>query len=239
MEILAIIPARGGSKGVPRKNILDLNGHPLIAYSIACAIQSDLVNRVVCSTDSNEIANIAINYGAETPFIRPPEISNDVSTDLDVFTHALNWLADQESYMPDLVVQLRPTSPLRTVEMIKNGVDLILSDEKTSSIRAVSYPDHTPYKMWNIDMNGYLDPLLTIQGNSEPYNTQRQLLPMVYAQTGTLEIIKPSTILEGKSMTGDNIKPLIIDNKYFVDIDTIESFILAGILLKKLDCIIP
>ena len=107
-EVLAIIPARGGSKGIPRKNIRSFAGHPLIAYSIAAAKQSQTVTRVIVSTDDEEIAAVARQYGAETPFLRPAELAEDTTLDLPVFQHALNWLAEHENYHPQLVIQLRP-----------------------------------------------------------------------------------------------------------------------------------
>jgi len=112
-KVLALVPARGGSKGIPRKNIRDFAGHPLIAYSIAAGLHAALVNRVIVSTDDEEIAEVARQYGAEAPFLRPAEFAQDQSLDLPVFQHALEWLAEKENYHPDVVVQLRPTSPVR------------------------------------------------------------------------------------------------------------------------------
>jgi hypothetical protein len=112
-EVLAVIPARGGSKGIPRKNIRDFAGYPLIAYSIAAGLQSELVTRTIVSTDDEEIAQVARQWGAEVPFLRPDEIAQDQTLDLPVFQHALAWLAEHEDYHPDVVVQLRPTSPVR------------------------------------------------------------------------------------------------------------------------------
>ena len=117
-EILAIIPARGGSKGIPRKNIRDFAGYPLIAWSIAAAKQSELVTRVIVSTDDEEIASVARECGAETPFLRPPEFAQDNTTDLPVFEHALQWLEEHENYQPEIVIQLRPTSPVRPRGMV-------------------------------------------------------------------------------------------------------------------------
>lgn len=237
MKILSIIPARGGSKGLPKKNILPLNGHPLIAYSIKASMSEHKINRTICSTDSEEIAEVAKKYGAEVPFLRPAEISIDTSTDLENFNYTLNWLKKEEGYTPDLIVQLRPTSPLRKKSFISDAIDLINSDTKIDSVRAISYPDHTPYKMWELDNNGYLKPILFLKNNPEPFNTQRQLLPTIYAQTGTIEVIKTNTILKKKSVTGNIIKPLFIDQKYFIDIDDEASFFLAEYMMKKIDCI--
>src|SRR4029079_13968109 len=113
-EILALIPARGGSKGIPRKNIRTFAGYPLIAWSIAAAKQASCVTRIIVSTDDEEISSVARQFGAETPFLRPSELAQDQTTDLPVFEQALDWLRDNESYKPDITVQLRPTSPIRT-----------------------------------------------------------------------------------------------------------------------------
>src|SRR5215217_5248674 len=112
-EILALIPARGGSKGIPRKNIRHFAGYPLIAWSIAAAKQSEFIMRVIVSTDDEVIAAMARECGAETPFLRPAEFAQDKTTDLPVFEHALNWLGENEGYHPEMVIQLRPTSPIR------------------------------------------------------------------------------------------------------------------------------
>lgn len=237
MKILSIIPARGGSKGLPKKNILLLNGHPLIAYSIKASINEKKINRTICSTDSEEIAEIAQKYGAEVPFLRPAEISMDTSTDLENFNYTLDRLKKEEGYIPDIIVQLRPTSPLRKKSFISDAIDLLTSDDKADSVRAISYPDHTPYKMWDLDESGYLKPILFLKNNLEPFNTQRQLLPIIYAQTGTIEVIKVNTILKKNSVTGNIIKPLFIDQKYFVDIDDEASFFLAEFMMKRIDCI--
>jgi N-acylneuraminate cytidylyltransferase len=239
MEVLAIIPARGGSKGLPDKNILPLNGHPLIAYSIVAGLKTPKISRVICSTDSNKIAEIARKYGAETPFIRPSEFAQDYSTDFEVFSHALEWLAINEKYVPDIVVQLRPTSPIRFTTDIEKAIESLVSFPEIDSVRAVSEPLTTPYKMWRMNKKEILQPLLNLDNNNEPYNSPRQELPEIWAQTGTLEVIKTSTIKFKKSMTGDNILGLKIDAETYIDIDTINSFSLAEIVMNKINCIKP
>lgn len=125
-EILALIPARGGSKGIPRKNIRLFAGYPLIAWSIAAAKQAELVTRIIVSTDNEEIAEVAREYGAETPFLRPPELAQDKTTDLPVFEHTLKWLEGVEGYRPDIIVQLRPTSPIRPKNMVDDAIRILL-----------------------------------------------------------------------------------------------------------------
>tara|TARA_A100001011_G_scaffold400523_1_gene515894 strand:+ start:15841 stop:16560 length:720 start_codon:yes stop_codon:yes gene_type:complete len=239
MKVLAIIPARKGSKGLKDKNIQMLNGHPLISYSIVAAVKAKKINKIICSTDSKKIALIARRYGAETPFIRPSKYAKDLSTDLEVFTHCLKWLKKTENYTPDLIVHLRPTSPIRFLKDIDKGLKIILKNKSIDSVRSVSDPFTTPYKMWKKNYNGNLVPLLKLKNNNEPYNTARQLLPKIFAQTGTLDITRAATIFKKKSMTGDNIYPLFIKNKHFVDIDNSINLRAAEHVVKITNCIKP
>ena len=134
-EVLAIIPARGGSKSIPRKNIRTFAGYPLIAYSIAAGLEAESISRVIVSTDDEEIAEIAKNYGAEIPFIRPEGLSRDDTPDLPVFQHALEWLKSNENYQPQIVVQLRPTSPFRRKEHINQAVWCLVERPEADSVR--------------------------------------------------------------------------------------------------------
>ena len=219
IKILAIIPARGGSKSLPRKNIRLLHGIPLIAYSIAAGLQAKKVNRVIVSTDDKEIAEIARKWGAEVPFMRPSEIAQDDTTDLPVFQHALKWLFKHENYKPNIIVQLRPTSPLRPLGCVDNAIDILLKN-KADSVRTVIPSGQNPYKMWLLNKKGYMSPLLTVPGISEPYNMPRQKLPSTYWQTGHIDAIRYETIMTGNSMSGKRIFPLVLDPIYAVDIDT-------------------
>ena len=239
MEILAIIPARGGSKGLPGKNIHSLDGHPLLAYSIVAGLKTPEITRVICSTDSADIAKVALDYGAEVPFIRPSELAQDHSNDFEVFSHALKWLKNNEEYVPDIVIQLRPTSTIRFISDIQGAIDSLVNCPEIDAVRAVAEPITTPYKMWTIDKKNFLSPLMTLPENLEPYNTARQELPEIWAQTGTLEVIRASTIVNKKSMTGDKIYPLKIDSNIYIDIDTLNDLLLAEIVMKDIDCVKP
>src|SRR5690349_11136138 len=220
-KVLAIIPARGGSKGIPRKNIRLFAGYPLIAWSLAAAKQSEAVTRVIVSTDDEEIAAVAREYGAETPFLRPAELAQDRSTDLPLFEHALKWLEDVEGYRPEVVVQLRPTSPIRPRGMLDDAIRILLTHPDADCVRGVVPAGQNPYKMWHFDGEGRpLQPLLEVDGIPEPYNAPRQSLPPVYWQTGHIDAIRVSTITQKGSLTGDVIYPLVIDPRYTVDIDT-------------------
>ncbi len=221
MEVLAIIPARGGSKGIPRKNIRLFAGHPLIAWSIAAARQARSVTRLIVSTDDAAIAAVARQYGAEVPFLRPAELAQDQTPDWPVFEHALRWLAEQEGYRPEIVVQLRPTSPIRPPWCVDEAVRILLEHEEADCVRGVVPAGQNPFKMWRIDpQSGRMSPLLTLPGIEEPYNAPRQILPPVFWQTGHIDAIRARTILEKHSMTGDVIYPLLLDARYTVDIDT-------------------
>jgi N-acylneuraminate cytidylyltransferase len=220
-EVLAVVPARGNSKSIPRKNIRPLGGVPLIAYSIAAGLQSQAVTRTIVSTDDEEIAAVARKYGAETPFMRPEEFSRDETLDFPVFKHALEWLVEHEDYHPDVLIQLRPTSPFRPPDLLDQAVQLLLDHPQADSVRGVVPSGQNPYKMWSVNPDGSMSPILTVAGVKEAFNAPRQQLPDTYWQTGHVDAIRPRAILEKNSMSGDVILPLFIDPAYTVDIDTL------------------
>jgi len=222
---LAIIPARGGSKGIPRKNIRDFAGYPLIAYSIAAGQQARSVTRVIVSTDDPEIAAVAGEWGAETPFLRPAEFAQDNSTDLPLFEHALRWLALNEAYHPDVVVQLRPTSPIRPRDCVDRAVGILLAHKDADSVRGVVPAGQNPHKMWRLSgEDAPMKNLLDVPGIEEPYNAPRQSLPPIHWQTGHIDAVRAATILEKHSMSGSRVYPLIIDPRYTVDIDNLNDW---------------
>ncbi|MGB8982443.1 MAG: acylneuraminate cytidylyltransferase [Anaerolineales bacterium] len=224
-ETLALIPARGGSKGIPRKNIRSFAGYPLIAWSIAAAKQAQCVTRVIVSTDDPEIAAVARAHGAETPFLRPAELSQDNTTDLPVFEHALAWLAEHEGYRPEVLIQLRPTSPIRPRDCVDAAVKTLLEHADADCVRGVVPAGQNPHKMWRFAGEGRpLRSLLEVPGIAEPYNAPRQILPPVYWQTGHIDAIRVATIEQKKSLTGDVIYPLVIDPRYTVDIDNLSDW---------------
>jgi CMP-N-acetylneuraminic acid synthetase len=232
MQILAIIPARGGSKRVPNKNIKELGGKPLIAYSIDHAKQSKYITRTIVSTDSPEILEIAKSFGAEAPFLRPEELAQDSTPDLPVFQHALLWMKENENYVPDIVVQLRPTSPLRKVEDVDRAIELLINNPEADSVRTVIEPVSSPYKMYKIDDAGFLDPLIKTEDKSEVYNQPDQQLPKVYRHIGTADVIWSKTILENNQMSGKKILPLILDKAYS-GINTPEDWGFYEFLINK------
>jgi N-acylneuraminate cytidylyltransferase len=233
-EVLALIPARGGSKSIPRKNIRSFAGHPLIAYSIAAGRAARTVTRVIVSTDDEQIAEVSRQYGAETPFLRPEEFSRDHTPDLPVFQHALRWLAEHEGYQPEIVVQLRPTSPLRHVMHIDQAVYRLLEQPQADAVRTVCVPFQNPFKMWRIAPDGFMFSLMQTE-HPEPYNLPRQELPEVYWQTGYVDAAWADTILDKNSMTGERILPLVIEPSEWIDIDSPDDWRRAERLLASGD----
>jgi N-acylneuraminate cytidylyltransferase len=217
-EVLALVPARGGSKSIPHKNVMPFAGHPLLAYSIAAGLKARRVGRVIVSTDDAEIASIGREYGAEAPFLRPASLAQDDTPDLPVFEHALAWLESHEGYRPQIVVQLRPTSPIRPPDCVDRAVEILTAHPEADSVRGVVPSGQNPYKMWRIDGDGRMKPLLQ-DGFDEPYNMPRQALPATFWQTGHVDAVRTATILEKGSMSGDVIFPLVLDPRYTVDID--------------------
>lgn len=233
-EVLALIPARGGSKSIPRKNIIDFAGHPLIAYSIAAGLESETVTRVIVSTDDAEIAEVSRRYGAETPFVRPAEHAQDQTPDLPVFQHAIEWLAENEGYQPDIIVQLRPTSPFRRLWHIDQAVLRLIERPEADAVRTICIPFQNPFKMWRIGSDGFMQPIgLDLGVSPEPYNQPRQALPEIYWQTGYVDAVWTDTLTSKNSMTGDNILPLIIDPSEWVDIDSPDDWRRAERLLQS------
>lgn len=231
LEVMALIPARAGSKSIPQKNIRPFAGHPLIAYSIAAALAAKTIRRVVLSTDDEEIAAVARDYGAETPFLRPVEYSQDDTPDLPVFQHALEWLRERENYLPEIVVQLRPTSPFRRTWHIDQAVNCLAERSDADAVRTVCVPFQNPFKMWQINADGFMQPLMRTEF-PEAYNLPRQVLPQVYWQTGYVDAAWRDTIMVKNSMTGDRILPLVIGTEEWVDIDSPDDWQRAERLLE-------
>ena len=232
MIILCLIPARSGSKGIIDKNIKLLNNKPLLCHSIDQAKESKYYKnkqmRIVVTTDSDKYANIARDYGAEVPILRPSEISQDLSTDLEFMKHMYNYLKENENYNPDMIIQLRPTQPIRKIDDIDKCLDLFIENyEKYDSLRTVVPFEKSPFKMY-IMKDNILMPLfktLEVDGNIiiEPYNQCRQLLPDTYLHNGYIDILKPYLLLEDK-ISGDKIYPYVMNKEDTIDIDTLEDW---------------
>ena len=220
IRILCIIPARSGSKGLPHKNIKDYRGKPLLAWSIEQAQLCRYDMKIVVSTDSKEYADIAMKYGAEAPFLRPLEISGDLSTDYECMKHSVEWLKQNQQYYPDIVLQLRPTSPLRNVEDINNAIGLFLENrENYDSLRSVIEFEKSPYKMYNVKENTLMPLFKKVNDIDEPYNQCRQILPKCYLHNGYIDIFNTS-ILERETISGEKIYPYVMNKEEDLDIDT-------------------
>ena len=217
MHIVAIIPARGGSKGIKRKNLVELAKKPLIAHSIEHARDSRLINRIIVSTEDEEIAEVSKQYGAEIPVMRPKELAEDHVLDLPVFQHMLKYLSETENYNPTIVVHLRPTTPYRKPEWIDETIELLINNNEADSVRSVSEPLQHPYRVFEIK-DEYLEPLMKSR-HPEPYLLRRQDLPKMYFYNCVIDITRPSTIFEKNSMTGNRILPYIMDADDVIDID--------------------
>ncbi|MDC0308929.1 acylneuraminate cytidylyltransferase family protein [bacterium] len=229
MKIVSIIPARGGSKSIPKKNIQLINQKPLLAYSIAYSLKSKLVNKTVVTTDSTEIAVIAKKYGAMVPFLRPAEYADDDSRDYLFMRHALDYF-ENEGEIYDLYVLLRPTSPIRSENLIERSIDILNKYKNATSVRSVAKIKEHPLRAWKANseggISGFVDDLI------EPYNWPRQELPEIYFQTGDIEVIKRETLLSG-SISGSNVYPLLIEHSEMLDIDNFKDLGKASDILKS------
>lgn len=232
MEVLAIIPARGGSKSIPKKNIIEVGGRPLISYTIDHALDSKLINRLIVSTDDDEIADICLKYGAEVPFKRPSEFAQDLSPDIDVFYHALTWLKENEGYVPDVVLNHRAIFPIRKPETIDRAIQLFIDTPTAESLRSMVVPRESPFKMWKELSGGFVEPLNKIPGMQESFNMPRQMLPQVYWQIGYVDMTRSWVITDLHKMNGANMLAFIIDEEW-TDIDYPEDVEEAERLLKE------
>lgn len=233
--IFGLVTARGGSKSIPKKNIKEICGKPLIAWTIESAKKSKYLDRVICSTDNEEIAAVAKQFGAEVSFLRPVEFAQDATPDLPVFEHALRWFLENEKILPDIIVHLRPTGPLRTTEDIDAAIELLLSHPEADSIRCVAKAPLHPLKTYRLDEKNYLQPFVpeSVYGIPEAYNKPRQQLPKAYASLGYLSVIWSKTILELHSMCGTKILGLEVPEENAIDIDSPIDFIVAEAALSR------
>lgn len=218
-KVLGVITARGGSKGIPGKNIKPLLGKPLIAYTIEAAKNSGEIDRLILSTDDPAIAEVAKKYGCEVPFMRPKELAEDKSAHLPVMQHAVQWLKDNESYSPDYTMILQPTAPLRQARHIKDAVELIKSSGADSVLSVAEIPDHyTPHKAMVKNEKGML-----VLFNGNPVRkrvARRQDLAQTYWSVGSIYLFKTDLLFSDEpNFYGDNVAPYIVKEKYVVDID--------------------
>ena len=179
---------------MPDKNIKELSGKPLIAYSISAAIKSKLINRVIVSTDSEKYASISKDYGAEVPFIRPNEYSGDDSTDYDFVKHLLDWLAKNEGNTPDYIIHLRPTTPLRDPSILDSAIEKFINNGEATSLRSAHEMSETAYKQFELE-GEYFKTICTGSFNLDDANNSRQSFPKTYSPNGYVDILRISHIL--------------------------------------------
>ncbi|OHA07009.1 MAG: hypothetical protein A3B34_00130 [Candidatus Sungbacteria bacterium RIFCSPLOWO2_01_FULL_54_21] len=229
MEILGIIPARGGSKSIPMKNLALLAGKPLLAYACSAAAASRRITRVIVSTDDEKIAATARACGADVPFMRPAELAADDTPALPVILHALNHLEKEEQYAPDIVVYLQPTSPLRRAGDIDGAIAALEQSGADSAVCVVEVPHQFGPASVMVMEGGMLKPYET-----GPHVLRRQDKQKIYARNGPAVLaIKRATLMEKNSLYGDTIVPYIMPPEYSLDIDTPLDLELAEFLLKK------
>lgn len=220
-ELLILIPARSGSKGIKNKNIINIFKKPLIYYSIKVAQFFNCKNKLIfCSTDSIKIKKIVDKYGINTPFLRPKKISKDNSRDLDFVNHALSNFGKNRKYFKYGLI-LRPTSPIRNLKNIYRAYNLLKKNKKANSIRAVTFAKSNPFKTWFMK-KGYLISILK-SNIKEHYNAPRQILPKTYWQTGNFEFFKINYQKKVNSISGQNILPFFINGNETLDIDKISD----------------
>lgn len=229
LEILGIVPARGGSKGVARKNVHPLAGRPLIAWTISAALACPSLDRLVVSTEDAEIARVARQWGAETPFAQPADLAADDVPDLPVCRHALEWLRRNEGYRPDMVVWLRPTAPLRRTADIRDAVAKLAAG-RADCLRSVSPVDHHPYWMKR-RVDDRLVPFL--EGKDEIAYPQRQRLPPLYRLNGAVDATWARTVEEHGFLFGGTMIAHVMDAARSLDIDSELDFRIAEILMER------
>ena len=229
-NVLAIIPARSGSKGLVNKNILPLAGRPLLAWSIDHALNSELVDRVVCSTDDEQIAQIAKSHGAEAPFLRPAELSGDNANDASFTVHAIKWLAEKENWFADIVIILRPSSPIRDPADIDGVIQTMMDNPHAHSCLSVIEAEKSPYKMLRETNDGTVVPLVTCEVPDQ-LNAARQTLPRALQQTGAIHGIRGEVAVRDNTVIGSIIVPYEPKLKTVIDIDSLEDFAKAEQIL--------
>ena len=225
-KILAIIPARCGSKGIRRKNLQKLSGKPLIVHTIIAAKKTKSINKIIVSTDDKEIGKISKNNGAEVPFLRPKQISKDTSSIIEVIKHALKFLQENQSYVPDIIILLQPTSPLRTSQLITKTINTLKKSKATSVITVSKITKH-PYAAYWLK-NDFLKPF---EKNFTKYS-RRQEFPDLFFPTGAVYTFWYDTLKKFNSLHGPKIKPIVVHDED-IDIDNLRDLFFAEMMLKN------
>lgn len=220
-SIIALIPARAGSKGVPHKNIRKLGGHPLIEWSIAACNAATLIHRTIVSTDSEEYARIAREMGAEVPFLRPAEFSGDRSTDYDFIKHALDWFA-LNGGEPEYIVHIRPTTPFRNPELIDQAVEAFINNSQATALRSVHPMSESAYKTFEIAPGGQLKRVASDSTELDGANNARQEFPSTYIANGYVDVLSTRFIRKMQLIHGNYVVPFV--TPVVGEVDTEEDF---------------
>jgi CMP-N,N'-diacetyllegionaminic acid synthase len=238
MTRIAMVPARSGSTRIPGKNVRQLGGHPLLAYSIRAAIESGEFDRVVVSTDAPIIADIASHYGAEVPALRPADVAGSLSPDIDWVLHMLRTLRDHGDD-PTVIAILRPTSPLRSIETIHRAMVEFAEDPEVHSLRAVELCLQHPGKMWVVD-DHRMRPLLDDGGAQPPWHSQPyQALPPVYVQNASLEVARVDAVLQTGTISGHVIRPFVTEGYEGFDLNVPTDWLLLEQLVLDGEVTLP
>jgi len=235
MKIIAVIPARSGSKGLPNKNIKELAGKPLIAYSIMAAQKTKLIDRIIVSTDSEEYASLAIEYKAEVPFLRPAELAGDSSTDYDFVKHLLDWLTENEGNTPEYIIHLRPTTPLRDPSILNNSIEKFMNNAEATSLRSAHEMPETAYKQFELE-GKYFKTICTDSFDLDDANNSRQSFPKTYTPNGYVDILRTPHILENHLLHGNRVMGYVTD--FTIEFDTVDDFEFLEWQINKNDEII-
>jgi len=230
--VMGLIPARGGSKGLPRKNIRLLWGRPLIEYTIEAALKANSLDRIIVSTDDPEIASIAERAGAEVPFLRPADYATDMASSISVVHHAIQWLEENDLYHPNAIAFLSPTCPLRTSNQIDAAIDLLWNSKLDSAVTVFPVPHH-PYFIYGLSENNQLYELITMPDKP----LRRQELPPYYAHSQSIMISLTSYIKmcdhKAAFLNFSSAAGLTIDYQSALDIDTLTDFMVADTFMKS------
>ncbi len=229
-KIVALIPARSGSKGVPHKNIKNLGGYPLIDWSIRACLKTSLIDRVVVSTDSQEYAELAVKLGAEAPFLRPADIAGDRSTDYDFVLHALDWFAAQ-GREPELLVHIRPTTPYRVPALIDDAIRAFQIEQRATSLRSVHEMSESAYKTFEIASAGQLKQLGADSTALDAANNARQQFPATFQANGYVDVLSSRFVRSRGLIHGDWVMPFI--TPAVIEVDTAEDFIHLEFQLER------
>ncbi len=229
MKVVSLITARGGSKGVPRKNTKLIGKHPLVAYSIGASVLSAVIDETVVTTDCSEIADISRQYGASVPFLRPSGISQDDSLDIEFVRHYLEFLRSKNEPFPDLLVHLRPTTPLREASVVDAAILAMMDNVEATSLRSMERTNVTPFKLFYAE-GRYARPYMHMPGFSESSNLPRQKFGSTYDPNGVVDIIRPEVVASTGTLHGDRM--LLFECEHVSDIDEESDYEEAAAMLS-------